>query len=39
MLQVGKQIGHLVFYVLHDGIHDFVEGIIGRGIDIQMGGF
>jgi len=36
VLQFGKRICHLVFHVLHDGIHDFVEGIIRRGIDIQV---
>jgi hypothetical protein len=35
-LQYGEKVRHLVFQVVHDGMHDLIEGIIRSGINIQM---
>jgi hypothetical protein len=36
MLQCEEKVCHLVFQVFPDGIDNFVEGIIRRGIDVQV---
>ena len=34
--QCGEKVRHLVFQILPDGMHDLIEGIIRRSVDIEV---
>jgi len=34
--QCREKIHHLVFHVLPDGMHDLIEGILRRGVDVEV---
>ena len=36
MRQCGEKVCPLSFQVVHDGMHDLIEGIIWSGIDVQV---
>jgi hypothetical protein len=36
VLPCGEQMPYRVFQVLPNGMHDFIEGILRRGIEVQV---
>ena len=36
MLQCGEKVCHLMFQVLPDSMHDLIEGIFRRGVDVEV---